>query len=389
MSSKSFDVIVAGASVAGSSAARQVAEAGLRVAVFEDDLEVGTPEKCGGLVSLDGLRQLGLPPSSRVIADSMKEATFTSPGGEVLKLDARKVGVVALRRRELDKMVAREAAEAGASFELGDKVVGFEEKDDSVSISTSSGSYDAKLFIDCRGVSVYKGFRAEGLLQAVQYECVIPDIERGRVEVLLDKSVTKEYFAWLIPLDGAVARVGVAGHGSHLQSWLEGYISRRGGKVIKKAFASLVVGGPLDKFVLGRRILAGDAAGQAKPTTAGGIFSGGVGGMMAGAWAARAISEGDLRILQGYEREWRTQFGKDFETQLSLRGLFVDLENNELDALFRIMIRENVAESLKNGSFDYHGMDFARMLGVKGLLESLMVLGRSYKRIRALVDLAQ
>ena len=110
---------------------------------------------------------------------------------------------------------------------------------------------------------------------------------------------------------------------------------------------------------------------------------------MAGAAVAKALSAKDDGLLQSYEQGWRGQFQRDFDTQLALRRLYVDLGNDELDALFRIMIRHNVAESLREGSFDYHAMDFARMLGVKGLLDSLLVLGWSYKRLRSLVDLAQ
>jgi flavin-dependent dehydrogenase len=145
----------------------------------------------------------------------------------------------------------------------------------------------------------------------------------------------------------------------------------------------------LPQFVLGRRILVGDAAGQTKPTTAGGIFSGGVAGLMAGAATARALLANDPKLLGGYELEWRAQFQKDFDTQLSLRRIFVDLDNDDLDALFKILIRQNVAESLKDGSFDYHALDFAKMLGAKGLLDSLLVLGGSYGRLRSLVHLAR
>jgi geranylgeranyl reductase family protein len=385
----SCDVVVAGASISGSSAARRLAEAGCDVIVFEDDLEIGTPEKCGGLVSLNSLKQMGIPPSGRIIADNISSAIFTSPGGEVLELDAREVGVVALRRRELDKAVAREAATAGAHYELGQRVIGFDDRGDSVEVVTSSGHYTAKFFIDARGVSIYKGFNPGGLLQAVQYECVLPDLRRGRVEVLVDKNVSKEYFAWLIPLDGSTARVGVGGRGSNLQPWLEGYIAKRGGQTLKKTYASIVVGGPLERFVIGRRILVGDAAGQTKPTTAGGIFSGGVGGLMAGAAVASALQEGDSALLQGYEREWKEQFLKDFSVQLAVRRIYADLDNEELDALFKILIRENVADSLKYGSFDYHATDLAKMLGARGFLDSLLLLGGSYTRLRALVDLVR
>jgi flavin-dependent dehydrogenase len=304
-------------------------------------------------------------------------------------LDARKVGVVALKRRELDKAVAREAAAAGARYDLGEKVVGFEEKVDSIEVVGSSRRYNARYFIDARGVSVYKDFNVGGLLPAVQYECVIPDLQRGRVEVVLDKAASSEYFAWLIPLDGSSARVGIAGRAPGLQHWLEGYIAKRGGQTLKKAFASIVLGGPLAHFLLGRRILVGDAAGQTKPTTGGGILAGGVGGLMAGSAVARAVTEGDPRLLRGYEREWRAQFQKDFDVQLAMRRLYVDLDNDELDALFGILIRKDVAKYLNDGSFDYHALDLAKMLGAKGLLDSLLLLGGSYRRLRSLVGLVR
>ncbi|HVP23959.1 MAG TPA: NAD(P)/FAD-dependent oxidoreductase [Conexivisphaerales archaeon] len=389
MSSTEWDVVVAGASIAGNSAARRLAEEGCRVVVIEDDLEVGTPEKCGGLVSLESLEQMGIPPSSRIISDNMLSAIFASHGGEVLELDARKVGVVALKRRELDKAVAKYAASEGARYELGSKVQAFEEKGDAVEVSASTGRYRAKYLIDARGVSIYNGLKPGGLLSAVQYECTLPDLKRGRVEVVLDKEVSEEYFAWVIPLDDSSARVGIAGRGPGLQTWLEGYIAGRGGQAIKRTFASIVVGGPLDRFVYGRRILAGDAAGQSKPTTGGGIFSGGVGGMMAGSAVAEAVRQGNQKPLQGYEREWRGQFQKDFDTQLAIRRLYEDLSNEELDSLFSILIREKAAEHLKDGSFDYHALDLAKMLGAKGLLDSLLVLGGSYRRIRSLVDLVR
>ena len=42
-----YDVIIAGGSISGLLAAREVAAEGLSVIVLEEDTEIGTPEHCG------------------------------------------------------------------------------------------------------------------------------------------------------------------------------------------------------------------------------------------------------------------------------------------------------------------------------------------------------
>ncbi|NIP61209.1 MAG: FAD-binding protein, partial [Nitrosopumilaceae archaeon] len=55
-----YDVVIAGGSIAGLLCAREVAGRGFSVLVIEEDYEVGTPEHCGGLVSLMALQELGV-----------------------------------------------------------------------------------------------------------------------------------------------------------------------------------------------------------------------------------------------------------------------------------------------------------------------------------------
>ena len=48
---KKYDVIVAGGSISGLLAAREIAKKGFSVLVLAEGFEVGTPDHCGGLVS--------------------------------------------------------------------------------------------------------------------------------------------------------------------------------------------------------------------------------------------------------------------------------------------------------------------------------------------------
>ena len=67
---QAYDVIIAGGSVSGLFAAREIAFRGHSVLVLEEDSEIGTPEHCGGLVSIDAMRNLGVVPRSSINSKS-------------------------------------------------------------------------------------------------------------------------------------------------------------------------------------------------------------------------------------------------------------------------------------------------------------------------------
>ncbi|WP_394352566.1 NAD(P)/FAD-dependent oxidoreductase, partial [Candidatus Nitrosotalea sp. FS] len=55
-----YDVVIAGGSVAGLLCAREIAGKGHSVLVIEEDSEIGTPEHCGGVVSIPAMDDLGI-----------------------------------------------------------------------------------------------------------------------------------------------------------------------------------------------------------------------------------------------------------------------------------------------------------------------------------------
>ncbi len=57
-----YDAVVAGGSISGLLAAREIAKKGFSVLVIEEGFEVGSPEHCGGLVSKNALKELEIEP---------------------------------------------------------------------------------------------------------------------------------------------------------------------------------------------------------------------------------------------------------------------------------------------------------------------------------------
>ena len=109
-----------------------------------------------------------------------------------------------------------------------------------------------------------------------------------------------------------------------------------------------------------RMIAVGDAAGQVKPTSGGGIYYGLLGAEIAAETLHRALAEDDLsaKRLARYERAWRKKLGRELRTGYWARKLFERLSDRQIDRLFEIIKAGGIDEALlkaEDVSFDWHG----------------------------------
>jgi flavin-dependent dehydrogenase len=84
-----YDVVVAGGSIAGLLCAREIAENKNTVLVIEEDYEIGTPEHCGGLVSIKGLEKLGIIPFRKTFDHLIESAIIYAPNGNNFSINSR------------------------------------------------------------------------------------------------------------------------------------------------------------------------------------------------------------------------------------------------------------------------------------------------------------
>src|SRR6478672_5257849 len=186
----SYDVIVAGGSISGLLAAREIASAGFSVAVIEEDSEIGTPEHCGGLVSMQGIQDLSIIPSSSAIQNNIKYAKIFSPSKN-FELNAVEQKVIVLDRRVFDKQIAFQAQKMGAEIKVKCSMRSVSQ--DAVSesrkctVKTTEGDFISTYFIDARGVSSIVQRNREGILQSAQYEVYTKWIDQDTIEVKFDK----------------------------------------------------------------------------------------------------------------------------------------------------------------------------------------------------------
>ncbi|MCJ8306429.1 MAG: NAD(P)/FAD-dependent oxidoreductase [Nitrosopumilus sp.] len=374
-----FDVVVAGGSIAGLLCAREIASEGFSVLVIEEDYEIGTPEHCGGLVSFAGLEELGIIPFRKTFDHMIESAKITSPNGKSFTINSKKQKVVEISRRELDKQIAFQAQKNGAVIKVK---TSFQEITDT-GIRTNEEEINCKIFVDARGVSSLIHKDRTGILSSAQYEIYADWIKKGKVEVIFDQEKYPGFFAWIIPSSEGKGKVGVAGRGINVAETLDKILEERGNhSTIRKIFAPIWIKGPIEKFVEGKTVIIGDAAGQAKPTTAGGIFTSGMGGIYAGQAISKFLETDDKIELEQYQKKWIERFGKEFEKQSLARKILERIDNKTINKLFESITPEIIKEISEKDDFDLHTSSIIKLLGIKGSIKTAQaLLGGELKKL--------
>jgi flavin-dependent dehydrogenase len=320
---------------------------------------------------LAGLAELGVIPFRKTFDHMIDSAEITSPNGDSFTINSKKQKVIEISRRELDKQIAFQAQKNGTEIKVR---TSFQEITDT-GVRTSEEKIDCKIFVDARGVSSLIHKDRTGILSSAQYEIYADWIKKGKVEVIFNQEKYPGFFAWIIPSGEGKGKVGVAGRGIKVSETLEGILKEKGKfSTIRKIFAPIWIKGPIKKFVEGKTVIIGDAAGQAKPTTAGGIFTSGMGGVYAGQAISEFLKTNKKEDLEQYQKRWMARFGKEFEKQLLARKILERIDNNTINKLFETITPEIIKEISEKDDFDFHTGSIVKLLGLKGSIKTAQTL---------------
>ena len=374
-----YDVVIAGGSISGLMSAREIAKKGHTVLVLEEGFEIGTPDHCGGLVSKSGLDELGIEPTQKTFDSTINSALIYAPSGKSIEINSKKQKVIVVNRRELDKQVALQAEQSGAEIRVK---TGFKEKTKR-GVKTTDGEIDCKILVDCRGVSALINNKRDGILLSAQYEIYANWIKDGQVEVYFDNVKYPGFFAWIIPSGNGVGKVGIAGREINVSNAMEQFLKNKGNySTIRKIFAPIWIKGPIKNFVSENIVIAGDAAGQSKPTTAGGIYSCGLGGLFAGNAIAEYLESNERSQLKKYQKNWRDKFGREFEKQSLARKILERVDNKTIDVVFDSITPEITNEISNKDDFDFHATSIVKLLGMRKSLNTAQnIMGAEIKRL--------
>jgi digeranylgeranylglycerophospholipid reductase len=358
-----YDVVVAGAGPAGSTAARECARLGLSVLCLEEHGTIGYPVQCAGLLSTAAFAECGLS-SERSILNKVTGARVISESSELL-IDAKTTKAVVVDRGTLDRDMAEAAANAGAEFRLRTAVYDVRKK--SVFTRGVNGheeiGFDILIAADGPRSSIARLLsmeRAKTYLAGIQAD--MPGTCDPRyVEIYPDAS--PEFFGWSIPTGPGRIRVGMCGR-TQVMDRFAAFAKKFGTNTSHFVTGTLPLG-VMKQTYKNRTLFVGDAAGFPKPTSGGGIYTGIRSARHAAAVAARACEEGIFTdaFLADYEHRWQQDFGRELDLGYHLFEMRQKMSANDIDALVQALNTPAILRTIEEyGDMDRPGALVKRLL---------------------------
>jgi digeranylgeranylglycerophospholipid reductase len=370
-----YDAIVVGAGPAGSHVAAELARRGHRVALLEQHAAIGKKGCCTGIVGRECVE--AFPVARQAVVREARGARLHSPAGASFTLEKEAAQAYILDRQAFDEAMAANAVRHGAECIMGTRVKTVSPGRDTARIEAEAGA-QASVF-EARAVVLACGF-GSGLPASLGFgkagDWVVgaqAEVETGadQVEVYAGRRHAPGFFAWLVPtregkaLAGLLARRDTRGY---LEAFLQ-HLADQGRIATDRVplrFGAIPLK-PLGRTCGNRVIVVGDAAGQVKPITGGGIYYGLLCADTAVDVLDRAMAANDFsaRALSEYERRWHRLLSGELRIGRMARRAFETLSDRRIESLLRVVQDGRATQSLLSDpdfSFDWHGRLILRAL---------------------------
>lgn len=370
-----YNTIIIGAGPVGSYLATKLARLDYEVLVIEKKSVAGTNVCCTGIISKECYNLLGIP---EIAIRQSNSAKFFAPSGKYLRLCRDDNVAVITDRPFLEQALVNKAKALGAEYIFTTQVESIENKNDYLLVKANSCNSD-KVF-EAETVVIATGYGSElpwklGLGRiskfsiGAQAEVDLNAIDE--VEIYFDQAMAPGGFSWLVPTrdnKGLAGMITSYQPELHLNQLLLQLKSQA--KIVSTEVArnyAVIPIQSLPKTYTHRLLVVGEAAGQVKPTTGGGIYYGILCADIATNVLHQALSSGDMSAskLSAYQKQWKRRLVRELTVGYWTQRLWSKLTNTHIEYLISIAQKKRLPEiiyTMNSFSFDWHSRLFLQLM---------------------------
>jgi flavin-dependent dehydrogenase len=343
---------------------------------------------CAGIVGRQVFNNTLLPLSKASIINQIEGALIFYGDNNFL---IKRPGVAyVIDRERFDKELSR-----GLNVECGKKLVEIKGEGSGYVVNTNVDDIYADLVIGADGpkskvrkfidfdLEEFKGKRREGariynkkyyyvgMQYRIKLDNAISDSDLNITKVHMCEDIP--FFIWIIPENKEIIRLGIITQNGWQQ--LDNFIKKYNikGEIVDK-LAGIIPLGLVSNTYYKNIVLVGDAAGQIKPLTGGGIYY----GLKAAEILVECIREGKLAE---YDRRWKRKFGREIKFGLKARQVYEKLNHDELGKIF-LVFKKDTKFIEKIANFENHSVVFKEALkSPKIFIDVGKILGRNIGKV--------
>jgi len=363
-----YNTIIIGAGPVGSYLAKKLAELGYKVLVLDKKMTAGQDICCTGIVSKECLDLIHI--DKNLIMRQVNSAKFLAPSGKPLRVwHSNKVAYI-IDRPALNLALVDHAQESGAYYLCGAQVTDIQAGTESVRISANYRGQKRLFEADTAVIATGFGSPLPGKLGlgeindfVIGAQAEINMAGNDEVEIYLDQRLAPGGFAWLVPTRDNKGLVGLVTYqqpGQYLKKLLSNLKNK--GKItstkVTPGYGAIPLRPPAKTYT-DRTLVVGEAAGQVKPTTGGGIYYGLLCADIAADILHQAFQDHDFSEsrLATYQKRWRARLGKELQFGYWAHRLYNKFNNRQIERLHNFINKNGIPQfiaELDDLCFDWH-----------------------------------